>query len=63
VAHRYTQRTGLTFRIIWRSATTEEYSFVEMPAQLRRLAKDLLKQTAVPFIGYPELAENRQVFH
>jgi hypothetical protein len=41
----------------------EEYCFVEMPAQLRRLAEDLLKRTAVPFIGYSELAENRQVFH
>jgi hypothetical protein len=38
---------------------TEEYSFAEMPAQLRRLAEDLLKRSTEPFRGFAELGENR----
>lgn len=30
---------------------TEEYAFVEMPAQLRRLAESLLRRAAEPFSG------------
>ncbi len=41
----------------------EEYSFAEMPAQLRRLAEDLLRRSTAPFKGFAELAENRQIFH
>ena len=41
----------------------EEYSFAEMPAQLRRLAEDLLTRSTAPFKGFDELAENRQAFH
>lgn len=41
----------------------EEYSFAEMPAQLRRLAEDLLKRSTAPFKGFAELAENRQLSH
>jgi hypothetical protein len=41
----------------------EEYSFAEMPAQLRRLAEDLLTRSTAPFKGLAELRENRQVFH
>ena len=39
----------------------QEYSFAEMPAQLRRLAEDLLKRRPAPFKGFTELAENRQL--
>ena len=41
----------------------EKHSFAEMPAQLRRLAEDLLKRSTVPFRGLAELAENHQVSH
>jgi hypothetical protein len=41
----------------------EEYSFVEMPAPIRRLAEDLLKRSAVPFLQFAELAENPHVSH
>lgn len=41
----------------------EEYSCAEMPAQLRRLAEDLLKRTTEPFRGFAELGENRQLSH
>ena len=41
----------------------EEYSFVEMPAHLRRLAKDMLKRRPEPFRGFAELGENRQLSH
>jgi EAL domain-containing protein (putative c-di-GMP-specific phosphodiesterase class I) len=41
----------------------EEYSFVEMPAHLRRLAEALLKTATVPFRGMAELAENHQALH
>ena len=41
----------------------EEYSFVEMPAQLRRLAEALLKRSTAPFKGLPELAEHHQLSH
>jgi hypothetical protein len=39
----------------------EEYSFVEMPAQLRRLAEDLLKNSAATIRGLTELGERRQL--
>jgi len=42
---------------------TEEYSFAEMPASIRRLAEDLLRQSPVPFPGFAELAVNPQVSH
>jgi len=41
----------------------EEYSFAEMPAQLRRLAETLLKPSAAPFKGLLNLAEHHQVCH
>jgi anti-sigma factor RsiW len=41
----------------------EKYSFAEMPAQLRRLAEDLLKKDIAPFRGFAELGESRQVSH
>jgi hypothetical protein len=41
----------------------EKYSFAEMPAQLRRLAEDLLKRSSAPFRGLGELAENHHVSH
>ena len=41
----------------------EEYSFAEMPAQLRRLAEDLLTRSTEPFRGFVELGENRQLSH
>ena len=40
----------------------EEYSFAEMPAQLRRLAEDLLK-TSTTIRGITELGESRQLLH
>ena len=41
----------------------EKYSFAEMPAQLRRLAENLLKRSSAPFRGLGELAENHHVSH
>ncbi|MDX6288789.1 MAG: hypothetical protein QOH42_588 [Blastocatellia bacterium] len=41
----------------------EEYSFVEMPAQLRRLAESLLKRRTVPFKGLRDFAEPQQLSH
>jgi len=41
----------------------EKYSFAEMPAQLRRLAEDLLRRSTVPLQGFPEFVENHQVSH
>ena len=41
----------------------EEYSFVEMPAQFRRLAEDLLKRSNTTIRGFAELGENRQLSH
>ncbi len=41
----------------------EEYSFAEMPGQLRRVAEDLLKRSTEPFRGFAELGENRQLSH
>ncbi len=41
----------------------EEYSFAEMPAQLRRLAEALLKRSAAPFKGLLDLAERHQLSH
>jgi len=41
----------------------EEYSFEEMPAQLRRLAESLLKRRTVPFKGSQDFAEHHQLSH
>jgi hypothetical protein len=41
----------------------EEYSFVEMPSQLRRLAEDLLKNSATTIRGFAELGERRLLSH
>jgi anti-sigma factor RsiW len=41
----------------------EQYSFVEMPAQLRRLAEALLKRDTAPFKGLEELVEHGKVSH
>jgi hypothetical protein len=41
----------------------EEYSFAEMPAQLRRLAEDLLKTGTATIRGFAELGESRQLLH
>ena len=41
----------------------EEYSFVEMSAQFRRLAEDLLKRSNATIRGFAELNENRQLSH
>lgn len=41
----------------------EEYSFAEMPAQLRRLAEDLLKTNTATIRGFAELGESRQLLH
>lgn len=41
----------------------EEYSFAEMPPQVRRLAEDLLKCSRAPFHGLAEIAENTRLFH
>lgn len=38
----------------------DEYSFAEMPNQLRRLAEGLLKKSVVPFGLFPELEEHRE---
>lgn len=41
----------------------EEYSFAEMPAQVRRLAEDLLNCSRPPFHGLAAIAENTRLFH
>jgi hypothetical protein len=41
----------------------EEYSFVEMPSQLRRLAEDLLKKSTATIRGFEELGESHQLSH
>jgi hypothetical protein len=41
----------------------EEYSFVEMPSELRRLAEDLLKNSATTIRGFAELGERRLLSH
>jgi hypothetical protein len=41
----------------------EEYSFAEMPVQLRRLAEDLLTRSTEPFKGFAELAGNPHASH
>ena len=41
----------------------EEYSFAEMPIQLRRLAEDLLTRSTEPFKGFAELAGNPHASH
>jgi hypothetical protein len=41
----------------------EEYSFVEMPAQFRRLAEDLLNRSNATIRGFAELGENRKLSH
>jgi len=45
------------------SCEAEEYSFVEMPSQLRRLAEDLLKNSTATIRGFAELSERRQLSH
>ena len=40
--------------------TQDEYSFAEMPLQLRGLAERLLHRTATPFHTLPGLEENRR---
>jgi hypothetical protein len=47
----------------FRCEAAEEYSFAEMPAQLRRLAEDLLTRSAANFKGFAELAKNPHAFH
>ena len=42
---------------------TEEYSFVEMPAEFRQLAEDLLKRSDATIRGFAELGENRHLSH
>ena len=42
---------------------TEDYTFAEMPAPLRRLAEDLLTQGTWPFKRFPELVEYPHVSH
>jgi hypothetical protein len=41
----------------------EECASVEMPAQLRRLAEDLLRRSTAPFKGFAELSEHHQLSH
>jgi len=41
----------------------EEYSFAEMPVQLRRLAEDLLMRSTEPFKGFAELSGNPHASH
>jgi len=41
----------------------EEYSLAEMPAQLHRLAEDLLKANTATMRGFAELREGRQLLH
>jgi len=41
----------------------EDYSFAEMPIQLRRLAEALLNRSTAPFKGFAELVEHRQLSH
>ena len=38
----------------------EEYTFAEMPTQLRRLAQSLLRRGSIPFKSFSELRENHQ---
>jgi len=40
--------------------TNDEYSFAEMPAQLRRLAERLLNSSVVPFHARQRFEENRR---
>jgi hypothetical protein len=40
--------------------THDEYSFAEMPSQLRGLAERLLHSAATPFQSLPGLKENRR---
>jgi len=40
--------------------TQDEYSFAEMPSQLRRLAERLLHSTATPFQALRRLEESRR---
>ncbi len=40
--------------------TQDEYSFAEMPAQLRSLAERLLNSSVVPFHALQRLEENRR---
>ena len=39
----------------------EDYSFAEMPEHLRRLARDLLNGSSLPFVGEPGTAESLRV--
>lgn len=39
---------------------SEEYTFAEMPSQLRRLAQSLLRRSSVPFKAFVKLRENHQ---
>ena len=41
----------------------EDYSFAEMPVQLRRLAEALLNRTTAPFKGLAERVEHGQLSH
>ena len=41
----------------------EEYLFVEMPSQLRRLAEDLLKSSDATIRGFAELGERQKLSH
>ena len=41
----------------------EDYYSVEMPAQLRRLAEDLLPRSSAPFQVFGEIAENHHASH
>ena len=41
----------------------EEYLFEEMPSPLRRLAEDLLKNSAGTIRGFAEFGERRQLSH
>lgn len=39
----------------------EEYTFVEMPAQLRRLAEDLLRRSTEPFKAFAQSPKHTHV--
>ena len=41
----------------------EDYSFAEMPIQLRRVAEALLNRSTLPFKGFAELVEHGQLSH
>jgi hypothetical protein len=41
----------------------EEYSFVEMPTQFRRVAEDLLKASNATIRGFAELGEKGKLSH